>query len=86
MYVALNESDFMALIMESIILWVVPVIYQGLIDLTEKISNPFSGDEIDFPGEMYQKALLGQCNEFIEVRHFALGQRHFHFAPSHLLS
>ena len=39
----------------------------GLIDVTEKTSNPFGGDEIDFPGEMYQKALLDQCYNFIEV-------------------
>ena len=69
MYVALYDQDYMALIMEVLILTVVPVIYQGLIDLTEKISNPFGGDEIDFPGEMYQKALLAQCHDFIEVRH-----------------
>lgn len=66
MYVALYEGDYMALMLEMLILWVVPIIYQGLIDLTEKISNPFGGDEIDFPGEMYQKALLAQCHDFIE--------------------
>lgn len=67
MFVALKATDIMALIMEVLILVVVPVIYQGLIDLTEKISNPFGGDEIDFPGEMYQKSMLKLCNEFIEA-------------------
>lgn len=66
-YVALYENDFLGLLMEMMILVIVPLIYQGLIDLTEKIGNPFGGDEIDFPGELYQKQLLAQCNEFIEV-------------------
>lgn len=65
MFISLKNGDYLALIMEVLVLAVMPMIYQGLIDLTEKISNPFGGDEIDFPGEAYQKALLGQCNEFI---------------------
>lgn len=72
MYKAIKGEEWLSLVIEVFVQLVVPISYQGLIDLAEKISNPLSGDEVDFPGGMYRKTLTDTCNEFIET----LGKRH----------
>lgn len=64
--VALKLKDYAAIGGQLVLITMVPVIYQGLIDLVEKIRNPFGGDEIDFPMFKYQIGLINNCVTYQE--------------------
>lgn len=68
-YLKSPDDAEVSLFVETLTLFVIPMTYQGLIDLAERVSNPFGTDTVDFPGELYQRSLVLQCNEMIEAAH-----------------
>lgn len=46
---------------------VLPLIYQGLIDIKEHISNPFRDDSTDYCFKMFHARITSECRDFFKA-------------------
>ena len=54
-------------ISQSIMLTVMPVLYQGVIDIKERISNPFRDGYTDYSFKVFRSRLANECQAFFDA-------------------
>jgi len=62
--IAILTGNLMLFISNTFLLLVIPVIYQGLLEIQSEIRNPFGNDRLDFPQKLFELQIQEQCNNY----------------------
>ena len=59
-----STMNYADVISKAFILTLAPILYQGLLDIKEHISNPFRDDITDYSFKMFHARLRNECTSF----------------------
>ena len=61
-----GQTNYATLITKCFVLTVSPIVYQGLLEIKERISNPFRNDIQDYSFKMFHARLRNECTGFFK--------------------
>merc|ERR1712154_24163 len=61
------DGNYGALVLQFIMLMLFGVLYQGIMELAEKLSNPLGADDIDLPEAAYHNFMHQECEAFFDA-------------------
>ncbi|WZN63002.1 bestrophin [Chloropicon roscoffensis] len=63
---SLHHTNYADVISKCFILTIAPILYQGLLEIKEHISNPFRDDITDYSFKMFHARLQNECSAFFK--------------------